>query len=183
MKKNYLIAIIFILLIGGGLYLYSTQKKPSLPKNSQPQTQNQNQPEKKENKTIFNSLKEALSKSQSLKCEFTDKEGRKVTLYLKNNWVRSNYQGVSEIADYLYRDEKMYTWDAQKKEGVIVPINLDQTQKETKANDEKKDNDYIEQYEEYKNFCQIENVSDSVFSPPDDVNFQDMSNLQQMMGK
>jgi hypothetical protein len=88
--------------------------------------------------------------------------------------------------NFLYRDKKMYTWGDKTKEGMIVAtdtISVAPTIKQTNKNESRSAQDYIEQYEKYWQNCKVETVSDALFNPPSDVQFQNMSDLMQQMMK
>lgn len=177
MKKFFLPVIVIVILFLGTGYFYFSKKGHS----SNPPEKNQTaQPEDQEKSGVFNSLKDALNANQSIKCEFTDDQGRKTSIYFKGNLARGVYQGSGEMNNFLYRDDKMYLWDEENKEGFIMPIPTSSVTG-TEKRSEISDIGYIEAYEKYWNMCQITEVDNALFSLPADIQFQDMSALQQMI--
>jgi hypothetical protein len=187
MNKIILFAII-IAVIGGIFYFSKNKPLPqssTSSQQSQNKTQTQNQKEEKNN--VFTSIKDALTRGQSLKCQFTDESGRQTTVYFKKDFVRGMFNDEKEVMNnFLYRDKKVYTWGDKTKEGMIVDtdtISVAPTIKQTNKNEPRSAQDYIEQYEKYWQNCKVETVSDTLFNPPSDVQFQNMSDLMQQMMK
>lgn len=186
--KKFLLVALAVALIGGVLYFAKnkpSQQQSTFQQQSPTKTQTQNQKGEKTN--VFTSIKDALTSGQSLKCQFTDESGKKTTVYFKKDFVRGMYNDEKEVMNnFLYRDKKMYTWDDKTKKGMIITtdtISAVPTIKQTNKNEQTSTQDYIEQYEKYWQNCKAETVSDALFTPPSDVQFQDMANLMQQMMK
>ncbi len=129
----------------------------------------------------FTSIKDALSKSISLECDYTDETGRKVKSWIKNGAVRADVasSNADESGSTIVKDKKMYFWNAKS----AISLTLtDEAQKEvnSQANEITKDKEVVNEIEKYKSSCKPAVVSDSLFTPPSNVNFQDMSKLLQV---
>jgi hypothetical protein len=186
--KKVLLVIVAVAVIGG--ILYFSKNKPWQQSSTSQQhlpTKTQTQNQKGEKNNVFTSIKDALTRGQSLKCQFTDESGKKTTVYFKKDFVRGMYNDEKEVMNnFLYRDKKMYTWGDKTKEGMIIAtdsISVAPTVKQTNENKQTSGQNYIEQYEKYWQNCKVETVSDALFTPPSDVQFQDMANLMQQMMK
>jgi len=167
MKKIVPVLIILVLLGVGGYFYMNSPKAPIGTANNSGST------------NVFTSIKDALSKSLSLKCVYKDEQGIQTTTYIKGGAVRVAMEGVKEKDQpnsIILKDKKMYMWDEISKTGFtftmtepkVTPGKLP----ETTAS---KDESVLAQIEKYKDSCKTEVIADSFFTPPVDVKFQDMS--------
>jgi len=131
-------------------------------------------------KSIFTSVKDALTQNITLTCEFNEAEST-FKSYIKNGAVRVSTTGntPSQAGEMLMKDNKMYVWDSKTKEGFVYDI-----PKDTEGNDEKvgmtgqeivSSESYLDMIDKYKDSCKVATLDDSFFTPPTDVKFQDMS--------
>jgi hypothetical protein len=125
---------------------------------------------------VFTSIKDALSKSVSLECTFSDESGRKTTSYIKNGAIRADI--VSSIADesgsVILKDNKTYFWN--NKGGFVMTVKPDANT--AGGNPVQSQGDSImKDLEKYKDSCKASVVSDSLFTPPSNVKFTDLSEL------
>ncbi len=185
--KNILIVIVILALLGVGGYFYLTSRgmMPKAPIGSG-------------NKTgggVFTSIKDALSKSLSLKCVYKDEKGIETTTYIKGGAVRIIMQAGSDPNqpnNIIMKDKKMYMWSDTSKTGFVYTLEEPKdvtpfpTVKEEKPEDKtggNQEESVLETIEKYKDACKSEVVADSMFAVPTDVNFQDMSALQKQLMK
>jgi len=168
--------LLIIVLLGAGYFFYNQNaKKTTAPA----AVSTQQQPT---GGNVFSSIKDALSKSLTLKCDYPDAKGRTVTSYIKGGKVREvgiAGSGSEGYGDVLMRDNKMYIWNAAKKQGMTMSFNVDQMKNEaakvqptTSAN---QGADYLATIEKYKDSCKATTVADSMFDVPADVKFVDMA--------
>lgn len=162
--------VVLVLLLGGGYMVMS--KRTSSPA-SPTQTGAGN---------VFSSIKDALSKSLSLECSFTDEQGRQTKSYIKNGAVRADFTGANanESGSVIMKDKKIYFWNAQggfmMTEPEVTPGAPQQTSSEKTPGNV---GDMVSTMEKYKNSCKPSVVSDSLFTPPTNVTFQDFSKMMQ----
>ncbi len=125
----------------------------------------------------FTSIQDALSKSISLECEFTDESGRITKSYIKNGAVRADFtsQNAEESGSVIMKDKKMYFWNS--KGGYTMELPDDVKTDTTTGETESQGSDILKAMEEFKDKCKPAVVSDSLFTPPTDVTFTDMSKL------
>ena len=172
-----LIIIAVVAFAGVGGYFYLHGKKPQVtPEAAQTQSKEGG---------AFTSIKDALSKSQSLKCEYTDESGNKSTSYIKSGNIRVSTKSKDDKeGEVLSRTQgdavKTYFWDPATKKGTVFVISKQDTQamqKQVQQNPQvqagNKD-ELIKSIEKYKQSCKAEAVSDSLFTPPTDVQFTDL---------
>jgi len=121
---------------------------------------------------VFESIKDAMSKSLSLKCEYPTEKG-KVIAYIKGSSIRidGSWSGANE-GSAIVKEDKIWTWNNDGKEGIIFPIQSDQAKGQGVNPD-----DLVNDFEKEKQFCSTAVFSDSVFDPPQDINFKDFSDL------
>lgn len=175
MGRNGLIigAIVIVALAAGGyFYLNKSQTKaPSQdPNTNQSQTGN-----------VFTSIKDALSKSLSLQCDFTE-DGRKTVSYIKNGRIRADIasSNTNESGHVVIKDKTMYFWQDGKNEGFMMTFSdqdVDNAQKT--AGQATNPGDVMDMLERFKDSCKASAVSDSLFDQPSNVTFQDFSKLMQ----
>lgn len=126
----------------------------------------------------FTSIKDALSKSLSLQCEYTDSEGRSSVVYIKNGAMRGDITGggPGESGSMINKDGKMYFWNEEG--GYVMTITEGDDMGDYESSDSQSaGEDFMEEIEEYKESCKPAVVSDSLFTPPSDVQFTDMSQM------
>ncbi len=174
-----LLIVVLLLLVGGAAFLLLSKNTtspatttPSSAKNASPTGAN-----------TFSSIQEALTKSMSLQCDYTDTTGTKTTSYIKGGAIRSDIvmaSGSKGESSIIVKDNTMYMWTG--KEGTKMTFDTDSimakvtpgAQKETST---QKPGDVIDSLEKYKQSCKPATVSDSLFTPPSDVAFADLSEL------
>ena len=177
--KNLIIVLVVLVLLGGGGYFYLT-RSGTMPK---PPGGN-----------VFTSIKDALSKSMSLKCVYKDEQGVETTTYIKGGAVRVMMQGTTDKDqpnNIVMKDKKMYMWSDISKTGFVYTIQEPTTPyptikvekglepEKTPANQQQES--VLESIEKYKDACKAKAVADSMFAIPTDVQFQDMEALQKQM--
>jgi hypothetical protein len=172
MKKTLLI----ILLLSSSLILTGcTNPKNTSENTSSENNSGQSEPEEKGN--VFDSIKDAMSRSLSLKCEYPAGESGKMVAYVKGNMIRMEGQWQTKNqTGMIIRDEKLYTWDLNKKEGIIMPIIK-------KEEDKPLSQEILDDLENNKSFCRPASVPDSMFQIPTDVKFSDISQMLEKVGQ
>jgi len=130
---------------------------------------------------IFDSIREALEKSVDLKCQYQLENGDKMTVYLKGeNLIRTELlTGQNQETITIIKDDKMWSWDSETKEGMV--ISLAGLQEQGLANQQVPNKEEIlEDLEEYKENCQPMVIASSLFEIPQEVEFE---NLDELMKK
>lgn len=167
-KSGLIIGVIVIILIAVGGYMFLGKSKTPL---STGQDQQGN---------VITSIRDALSKSVSLKCEYADQDGRKTVAYIKNGAVRADItsQDANEAGSVIVKDKKIYFWNAQG--GFMMEVPDVTPEPGTAKTEGMQGQDVIENLEQYKESCKAQVVSDSLFNLPGNVKFQDFSKMFQM---
>jgi|SRR6185369_12973364 len=165
MNKKIIVAVIIILLLAGGGLVLSQNKNGS--------------------SNIFTTVKNTFSKSASMQCEYTDEQGRVTKTYIKNGAVRSDYTGktAQDSGSIIVTAQKMYIWTADKKGYMydIPQVTVATGQNAAPQGGNKKD-EFMSGLDKYKDSCKTAVVSDSLFTPPADVEFTDSSKMMQSQG-
>ncbi len=175
--KNKLTVIVVVLVLLGVSGYFLMPKSPS------------NTAVNKSGETVFDSIKDAMSKSLSLKCVYKDEKGKETTTYIKGGAVRVMMQtdnDVNQPNNIVMKDMKMHMWSEAGKTGFVYTLNPENVTPGTGASadtDNEQQASVLAQVEKYKDACKAEVVADSMFTIPTDVNFQDMSALQKQMMK
>ncbi len=178
MNKGVLIAIVIAVLLLGGVGFMVMRKNQSpgetvAPTSSSSQTTSGN---------VFSSIKDALSKSLSLECSFADDQGRQTKSYVKNGAVRADITSVKaeESSSIIMKDKTMYFWNArggfkmQIPEAQGTPSSGQGTAGTTGTSQA---TNVMGTLEKFKDSCKPAVVSDSMFSPPAEVQFKDFSEM------
>lgn len=168
-KIKLLIGLVVVVLLGAGGYVVLSSKKGSLPSSS---TSGGN---------VFSSIKDALSKSVSLECNFTDEDGRQTKAYIKAGAVRSDFTGktANESGSVIMKDKKMYFWSSQGGFMMDVPDEKPAAGQPKEEGLPSTGADVMKTLEQYKDSCKPAVVSDSLFTPPANITFQDFSKMMQ----
>lgn len=144
-----------------------------LPKKQTGTTQPQEEP-----KTVFESIKDAMTKSLSLQCDYTT-NNVKSTVYIKGKMLRSETDTQQGKSYAILKENKLWSWGSKDKNGLIIDLSDAQSKTQT---GQKSDEDIINEVEQHKQNCKPAVVSDSLFNPPADINFQDLSQMFKNFG-
>lgn len=165
------IVVVVIALLGGGYYFFSQKdfKALLIPGGG--------------NIGTFSSIQDALTRSMSLVCEYTDERGIETKTYIKNGAVRMSNSGADgvEPGEVIVKDNKMYTWSPETLEGFVIEMEDADTDEmaddlvEVKSQGSK--SDFVGAIEAYKEHCKVSTVSDSYFTPPTNVEFKDIASM------
>lgn len=169
--KKFVFVLLALLLLGvGGYYLYS--------KSGQKMTRTEKAG------GVFGSIKDALSKSLSLQCEFTDDRGVATVAYVKAGAVRVNTTGktAEESGYFIMKDKKLYFWQKGSKEGTLMTMSDEKVtaapgKPEPTGKADEKSGNVLGELEKFKDKCKPSVVADSLFTPPSDVTFTDFSKM------
>ena len=179
--------VLILVLLGVGGYFYfksnNVAMKPSVGMAGSKESSGGN---------VFTSIKDALSKSLSLQCNFKDEQGQDTTTYIKAGGVRvvmNNTKDASQPNNVMMKDKKMYMWSDKTKEGFTFTLDVPVVSPTVKGNVSEnntgasKQDSILATIEKYKNDCKPAVIADSFFAVPTDVKFQDMSEFTKSMMK
>lgn len=170
------VALIILLLLGVGGFMVLNKDKSA--------TSDDSSNTSEDNENVITSIRDALSKSMTLECNYDDSEsGTKVQAYIKNGAVRTNItaKDPKSSGSTIIKDKKMYFWNQDGGFMMEIPeISITPTEDDSSSQNSNPE-DVIEGIERYKDSCKPAVVSDSLFTPPTDVKFQDFSQMMKMM--
>lgn len=170
-KKIVLIGVLALMLVVGGVS-YSRLKSGKFSFSSPSSSP--------KSEGAFSSIKDALSKSISLSCEFTDDTGRITKSYIKNGAVRITNKGRdtnNQAGEVIIKGKVMHVWDEKTKQGFVYESE-EEPDSSTSSSGNYNSSDgssYLSMIDKYKDYCKVQAVEDSLFTIPEDVKFQDMS--------
>lgn len=129
-----------------------------------------------DNKNVFTSIKDAISKQIGLKCEYEDEEGVKATTYVKGNnvYLESDIENEGTTVKFkaVMKDKKYYLWSDENKQGMVFDLSKASSEgTETNGTKVQTQDEIIAKLEENKNKCRPENIAPSMFDTPSDVSF------------
>ena len=124
-------------------------------------------------KDVFTSIRDAVTRQLTLKCEYTDEDGQTTTTYIKGQMVRmvGAGSGTTKI-EGLMKDNKFYLWSSENKQGMVLEIakltegGAKMGEKEIKSID-----DVIGVLEEKKDKCKVTSEGAGLFEVPADIKF------------
>ncbi len=175
--KNLIPVVAILLLLGVGGYYFMTTKNAKPPVIEQ-KAGGEAKVAQQQGGNILTSIKDALSKSISLKCDYPDPVTKaNITSYIKNGAVRvtNMTMGKEGTGDAIMKDNKMWIWSTGNKQGMMLTLNTKSATGGVPTGNQSEQ--VLAEMEKYKNYCKTEVVSDSLFTPPTDVNFSDLQNL------
>lgn len=164
-KSTLLILVIIAAIIVAIIFLAGPKQKggaPSLEESAKPV-----QEEQKIN---------LLAPNASYKCIYRIEENLEVVTYFKNGKMRTEIKlPTGDTSISLYSNNKVYQWSEKEKQGFFMSIDLAKQQPSTEIQEPDK---YAEEMmTKYKPDCQKVNLAENLFVVPNDVQFQDMSQL------
>ena len=144
--------------------------------NSEPAPVQQEKKAPVEETTSLFDLANALTNGLPVKCVST-KEGMTATLYFKGKNVRMDTSPVD--AHGIYTQEWMYSWSGNvgSKMKMADLVKLGGQAPQTKSHDE-----LVSEAQNPDMACESVSISDDMFVPPSDVNFQDLGALLSEVG-
>lgn len=158
-----LVGIFTVLLLAG------CTKKPAEVTTNQPQG-------KPSSDTVFSTIKEAVTKSIVIECDYSDPEdGEQTKIYFKGPLVGIRPGANSQTPDMagLLKDNNIYLWSPSKAEGFVIDLTKVETDstisvagKKVKSGD-----DVINALEAYRQNCKTTNET-GVFELPTTVIFK-----------
>lgn len=171
--KKILPIIIVIAVLGVGGYFYMNSRSSQSPSQSGAQ---------KTAGSVFTSIKDAISKSIPLKCEYT-KDGKKTTAYIKGEQISTTYDiDATKKGHVLVLGKTTYFWEDGKTEGSKMTITDEQIKQGQEMVKKSQKEDTVEQLEQYKQDCKQEIVANSVFEVPSNIKFVDLNEQMKKSG-
>ncbi len=162
--------VVGLLVVGAGAYFI--MNKGSMPGGGMMQGSN-----------AITSIKDALTKSVSLECEYEDGT-TKTKAWIKNGAIRADVTGADaqSSGSMIMKDKekKMYFWNEEGGWVMTIPDSDETTTGEVPESNST--SDIMKDLEQYKDSCKPAVVSDSLFNPPADVTFTDMSKMMEGSG-
>ncbi len=182
MNKKIAIGIAVVILLAGGAYYFQSQNKTKVSDDGQMSSEKNGA-----GNSIAESIRDMMNRGAVLECTY-EANGEKTTAYIKGKSVRSTSAiGNDPKApnNFLYVDSKIYFWNDTTKEGMFMTAPEQKADSQPKTNETQFDKDIntdiVGQLEQYKNSCKPSSVSDSLFTVPSNVKFQDFSELMKQI--
>lgn len=162
-------AAVILLLATGGLYLFSQNKSAT-------KTSGSPTPTKAENKT--SSLLDLLNLGKNQRCTFKTTVSNAVTegvVYIAAGKMRNDFtvttNGKKSTMYMIRNGEDNYIWGGDMEKGIKMKLSLEELSSNSKASQ------YVNPNQKVDYSCDSWNVDQSVFMPPSNVEFTDLSGL------
>ena len=97
----------------------------------------------------------------------------------KGKSIRSETDNKGQKYYVILKDQKLWSWSDKDKNGLLIDISDTQSKAQT---GQKSEEDIIDEVEQHKENCKPTVVSDSMFNPPSDINFQDLGQMFKNFG-
>jgi len=188
MKKKWLwvaVVVLLLLVVGAVGYYKFAKKTAQVPVAMTTE----------EHPGVFGTIQQALSGNLSLECHFTSDDGTATAAYIKMGAVHVDSNvGKPNAMSFIMKDKKIYFWqvgsttgtmmtvpDVTITPGVAQPTPTNSSGSSTGAA-QNSGASMLATLEKFKNSCKPAVVADSLFTPPSNVKFTDMSEaMKQMM--
>ena len=128
---------------------------------------------------VFATIRDAVTKSLMLKCEYTDDNNQTVITYIKGTSVRLNGTGTEAKINGIMKDGQFYLWEIGKNKGMKLDIAKLATGGSLKMDGTviKSEDDVIGVLERHKDKCQVSPGDVSMMDLPGGVDFTASSDL------
>lgn len=177
MNKNILIGIGVVVAIAAGLLLYT-----NMPKDNSGSGSEQAQDAGSGQTTISGTLQDLFARGTSMQCDFSyaDEQGASAegTVYVSGDKMRgmftSSVDGTAYTSSMIQDGTYSYVWSEDQKQGTkfkVDPAELEAAQEELKTQQESPDLQNMQV--DYS--CRPWTPDSSMFTPPSDVEFIDMT--------
>ena len=122
---------------------------------------------------VLTTIKDAVSKQLVVKCDYTDKDGKITTTYIKGSMVRMVGSGDQANVNGLMKNEKFYLWDATKKKGMVIDLAKMAADGSLKIDEQpvKNIDDIVAVLEKHKDKCSLSPESSGLMELPTDIKF------------
>lgn len=175
MPRYILIAVIVLVVLAGGWYVYSGKQSSIMP-----YTQNSSQGSSAGDK-ISGKFADLLNAGKSMECTFSgETDGYKTsgTVFVAGKNMRGDFNSESKgkmmDSHMIQNGEKIYSWTTEPKQGMMMKI----TKEDQARNQEEADSAANKPLDVDKNYdynCKGWSGDQSKFQPPSDIEFQDLS--------
>jgi hypothetical protein len=132
---------------------------------------------KEEDKGLFASIEDAVTKSIPLKCTYTDASGNGATMYFKNKIIRADAikkLPTDPLVSEIIKDNKIYIWSESSDQGMLIDLSLIKPGDQTFKMDDTpiySTDDMVKKIDEQKQNCVKEDIADSMFEIPANIKF------------
>jgi len=174
-NKNIIIAVVILILLAAGGFLFLNKSGTSPLQNSRTATGTSQK----------SSLKALLGLGTNQKCSYSDQEsGSSGTLYLGNGNARGDFlttaNGSEQGSHMIIDGQSMYVWTEGENQGFMMKRDAIEDIQENSAGNAPKT---VDINEEVDYDCSSWSPDSSMFSAPSNVTFQDYSSIMQDASK
>lgn len=122
-------------------------------------------------------IAKAVQLGKPIKC-VSEQSGQTITIYMKGSKMRMDT--VPADAHGIYTEDMMYTWQA--KQGSVMKLeDIKALSEGAEQYKPKSQSEIIENAQKVNSKCEAYDVSESLFTPPADVQFQDLTEMMKQL--
>jgi|GEM_PF-1054560 len=175
-----LIPFIVVIIIFGGWFLFSRSK--GIDMNNGAGNQNQGEVQKEEDGSITGRLKDIINQNMPLKCSWSDGQGNSGTAYIKNRKYYTELKNADGKEGFMIMlGSCLWSWEAGGNQGIKMCFSEEESEAMWDESDEEIATGTVRTPAgDYH--CAPGVFSDSVFSPPGNINFTDFDQMMQDIG-
>ncbi len=125
----------------------------------------------------FTSIQDAVNRSVSIQCQYTDESGETTIASIKGRQIRMDSVKEGEDGKFhgIIRDNKMWIWADKQPEGMMLDFTKI-TDDSLKMGDKviRSQDDIVAKLEDKKDTCKGMDLADSEFNLPENIKFTDV---------
>src|SRR3989344_7539153 len=175
MPKYVLIAVIVVLALAGGWYVYSGKQS------SMPYSQNSSQGSSMGDK-ISGKFADLINAGRSMECTFSgETDGYKTTgtVFVAGKNMRGDFNSESKgkmmDSHMIQNGETIYSWTTEPKQGMMMKITKEDQAGDLDESNTGPNKSFEDMDKNYDYQCKNWSGDQSKFQPPSDIQFQDLS--------
>ena len=175
MPRYVLIAVIVVLALAGGWYVYSGKQS------SMPYSQNNSQGSSMGDK-ISGKFADLINAGRSMECTFSgETDGYKTTgtVFVAGKNMRGDFNSESKgkmmDSHMIQNGETIYSWTTQPKQGMMMKITKEDQASDLDESNTSPNKSFEDMDKNYDYQCKNWGGDQSKFQPPSDIQFQDLS--------
>lgn len=190
MSIKTILGIVAVVVVGAAAYYFLTPKPPAMPGINSNKGGNSIE-------SFSGTISDLFAKNTPLQCDFTYTEvdtgaTSSGTVYVAGDNMRGNFdtsleEGTTTQTSMIRRGNEVYTWGFEQGRGYKMQFDESMIEEAKNAaqqympQDEKRDSSFDPNKQAVDYDCRAWSTDASVFTPPDDIEFQDLSGMMEQM--
>lgn len=184
MKKGLIIGVVVgaVLVVGGVSAYFLTKDNDS--SNQQATQQTQSQENQQSTGTSNTNIRALLAKGENQKCTFSNADGSG-TMYFTSGKMAADFtvtsNGETRNGKMIIMNDQQYFWETSSNRGVKLAFTSSTSEQSSEQNTESSSG--LDTNTNFDFNCTSWQVDNSLFTPPTNVEFIDLQNLESPIGQ